>query len=98
MTDKTGPGGPSTIQPICKKDLLFKTLAKVRSVYLTIVYTHLPPAWIKLLDMDKAELADTVSVTARLREKLGDVVLKIPFLSNTGDLFLGVEQVRHEVA
>ena len=65
------------IQPIRKKDLLFKILGKARAVY---------------LDLKKAVLIDTVSVNANLREKLGDLVLKIPFRSGNGNLVAGLEQ------
>ncbi|MEM7496256.1 MAG: Rpn family recombination-promoting nuclease/putative transposase, partial [Myxococcota bacterium] len=80
------------ITPIRKKDLLFKIVAKARAVYLALVLACLPRKWLKLLDLDKAVLIDTVSVDASLRARLGDLVLKIPFVSGNGNLALGFEQ------
>ena len=64
------------VEPIRKKDLLFKILAKLRVIYLALVNECLPDGWLKLLAVEKAELLDTVTVDGTLRERLGDLVLK----------------------
>ena len=98
MKDPTTPQGVKKgadkrpITPIRKKDLLFKIVAKARAVYLALVCMCLPHKWLNLLVLEKAVLIDTVSVDASLRERLGDLLLKIPFRSGHGHLALGFEQ------
>ena len=91
-SDKKQQADQPPIRPIRKKDLLFKLVGKVRVVYLALLREFLGPKWLKVLDVDKAVLIDTVSVDGSLRERLGDLVLKIPFKSGNGDLVVGMEQ------
>ncbi|MEM7496215.1 MAG: Rpn family recombination-promoting nuclease/putative transposase, partial [Myxococcota bacterium] len=86
------PGRKRTIKPIRRRDQLFKAVTALRVVWLELARAYLPPEWLPLLDLEGAVLVNTGTVDAALRERLGDLVLKIPFASGNGSLVLGMEQ------
>jgi len=63
------PQGKKVLEfaPICKQDLLFRALMKLRSVYLPLLYEHVPKRMQKLLDMERAEPIDVSGIDTGLK-------------------------------
>ena len=89
---KKSAASQTSPRPIYRRDMLFKANATLPQVYTQLLSKHLPKALLQKLNVTKACLMSAHSVDKHLRERLGDLVVQVPFAKQKGLCCVHIEQ------